>query len=391
MVTNVLDVYDPIFYAQEALSHLQNTLGIANRVHRGFDAERKTFNQGSIISIRRPSKFSVQDAPGTADNTVTDSVDITLDQWKTVKFEMSDKELAYTGERIIAEHINPAAYAIADKIDADGHALTDGMAATYLQPAGTLAPSDLVNMRKKLRDQGVPMDNNIHFGLDTQSEADLLKDSEFNQHQGAGLEGVAVQNSGLLARKYGINLFPANNAGVTYTPGTAVDGGDRLLDVNSGAGFPIGTKTIVCTLATTTETVLIGDQIQFAGHDNFYTVSATATASGADITLILKEGLQVAVADAEVITLNGNVTQTAATVIPMFHKNWAALAFARLPDYEGRFKDANIASIQDPLTGLAIRARMYYVGGSSAVEVALDVLYGWKELDSMFGCKMITA
>lgn len=388
-MANVFGVYKPLFYAQQALAHLQNSLGIANRVHRGFDEERRSFNKGDTISIRRPSKFAVQDAPGSADDLKTETVNMTLDQWKTVKFTLTDKELAYTDERIISEHIVPAAYALADYIDAAGYALTPGIAATYKQAAATVAVADIVDMRKKLRDQGVPTnDNMVHLALDTQSEADLLKLSAFTEHQGAGLEGVAVQNSGNLARKYGVNMFPANNSGATYTPGTMVNGGDRLLAVNGALG--VGATTIVCNAATTTETVLPGDQIQFAGHANYYTVSALATASGADITLILKEGLVVPVINTEVITLNGNVTQAAGTVIPMFHKQWAAFAMARLPDMANEL-GAKVVSVQDPLTGLALRSRIYYVGQSSAIEVALDVLYGWKELNSMFACKMITA
>jgi hypothetical protein len=42
---------------------------------------------------------------------------------------------------------------------------------------------------------------------------------------------------------------------------------------------------------------------------------------------------------------------------------------------------AKIATITDPITGLSIRSRLFYVGDSSAVKVALDVLYGVKTLD----------
>ena len=46
-----------------------------------------------------------------------DTVTVTLDQWWGVKFSLTDKELTYTKEQIITEHIRPAAYAVADKID----------------------------------------------------------------------------------------------------------------------------------------------------------------------------------------------------------------------------------------------------------------------------------
>ena len=42
---------------------------------------------------------------------------ITLDTWKEVKFGLTDKELTFTKEKIITDHITPAAYALADAID----------------------------------------------------------------------------------------------------------------------------------------------------------------------------------------------------------------------------------------------------------------------------------
>ena len=39
-MANTLGVYDPIFFAQEALIHLENALGMATRVHRSFGTLR---------------------------------------------------------------------------------------------------------------------------------------------------------------------------------------------------------------------------------------------------------------------------------------------------------------------------------------------------------------
>ena len=88
---------------------------MANRVYRGYD--RSPQDIGSTISIRVPSTFTAQDAPSSAQDLSTSSISITLDQWKEVKFKLTDKELTHTGERIINEHIRPAAYALADQID----------------------------------------------------------------------------------------------------------------------------------------------------------------------------------------------------------------------------------------------------------------------------------
>jgi len=94
MPTNVLGIYDPYFYANEGLIALEATLGMAARVHRGYDKESKT--KGSTIEIKRPGTFIAQDAPSTDQNIETSYVEMKLDQWKEVKFSLTDKELSFT-------------------------------------------------------------------------------------------------------------------------------------------------------------------------------------------------------------------------------------------------------------------------------------------------------
>jgi hypothetical protein len=64
-----------------------------------------------------------------------------------------------------------------------------------------------------------------------------------------------------------------------------------------------------------------------------------------------------------------------------FHRNFAALAMAPLTTIGREIGGARIETVIDEDTGLALRSRMYYVGDSSRVYVALDVLYGLDVLD----------
>ena len=116
-MASTLGYYNPVFYAQEALIQLEKSLGMAGRVHRGYDTERKSFEKGEYINISRPSTLATANAPATALELVTESVQIQLAYWREVKFKLTDKELAFTGERIIDEHIRPAAYSLANDID----------------------------------------------------------------------------------------------------------------------------------------------------------------------------------------------------------------------------------------------------------------------------------
>src|SRR5438874_1427443 len=96
---NDLGNYNPTFYAAEALLILYKALGMAGRVYRGYD--RNPGDLGDTIKLRRPGTFTAQDAPGSATDIKPDSLSITLNQWKEVRFSLTDQELAYTGQRII--------------------------------------------------------------------------------------------------------------------------------------------------------------------------------------------------------------------------------------------------------------------------------------------------
>jgi hypothetical protein len=102
-MSNELSVYDPLFYSQEAIIQLHKNLGMAARVHRGYDKAPQ--QKGSVISISRPSTFTALAAPQSAQAINAGEVQITLDQWYEVKFKLTDKELTYTTEKIITDHI----------------------------------------------------------------------------------------------------------------------------------------------------------------------------------------------------------------------------------------------------------------------------------------------
>ncbi len=152
--------YNPEFFAAESLIQLEKALGLANRVHRGYERERNSFGRGDTITITRPSTFTAQThVPGTGTTTQdidTSKVQIVLDQWKEVKFQVRDDELAYGTEAIITDHIRPAAYALADAIDQSlmdlhielGYA-TDVNTTVDVAEIYTLA-------KKDLRDRAVP-------------------------------------------------------------------------------------------------------------------------------------------------------------------------------------------------------------------------------------------
>lgn len=379
-MANTLGVYNPIFYAQEALIQLEKALGMGNRVYMAFDEERRSFGKGETVNVRRPSTFTAQDAPSSAQDLDTETVALTLANWREVKFKLTDKELAFTGERIINDHIRPAAYTLADDIDQKLAALYKDVPWYYsLNATPGSVVTDITQVRKVMFDNAVPVQDigNLHFMVDGNMEANLLALSAFSQQQGAGDVGVNTQLRGSLGTKFGLEVF-ANQNTPTHTTGDLSDTSGTV----AGAHVKGATSLAVAALGLT-EDIKAGDHFVIAGNTQRYAVTADVTTDGSGAaTLAITPGLAAALSGGEVVT----VFQHTGVQDLAFHRNAFALVMAPLSEI-GNELGANIATVQDPVTGLALRSRLYYVGNSSEVHVALDVLYGVKTLDPNLACR----
>lgn len=377
MANNLLtsgNAYDPIFYANEAITQLEAALGMAGAVHRGY--EKSAQQKGSVIQIKVPDTFVAQDAPSNAQDVQPTYINMTLDYWREVKFGLTDKELTLTEDRVIEDHIRPAAYALAEDIDTKLNALYKDIPWFY-DLSATPAIGDITGVRQILRNNRVPLNDvsNMFLEIDGVAEKGFLDLTAFSQNQGAGDQGINTQVNGTLGRKFGFNMFVNQNI-PNHVKGTC---NDTALLVNNAAGYPAGTTTIALDAADAgvTGTLVAGDVLKFAGHNQQYVVTATATASGnAFAAVSIFPALKAAVVDNEAVTafLDNHTANLA------FHRHAFALATAPLSEM-GNQLGAKIATVADPKTNIALRSRIFYEGNNSKVFVALDVLYAVKTLD----------
>lgn len=378
--SNTLSNYDPIFYAQEALIQLEKGLGMAGRVHRGYDPNPQ--QKGATINISRPGTFTAQDAPSVAQNVAASNVSIVLNQWKEVKFSLTDKELSFTKEKIISDHIRPAAYALADKIDTTLCALYKDVP-WYQSATSPCAVADITAIQRQMFNNAVPEDDMRHLMLSGVQREELLNLAAFSQWQGAGGAGVDTQMRGSLGTKYGFETF-ANQNCQTHTAGTLADATGFVSGAHS-----LGATTLIVDGVTLAGTVKAGDSLVIAGNTQRYAITANATAAAGTpgaLTLSITPPLVAALSGNEVVT----VTVVSGTQGLAFHRNAFALAMAPLSEIGGNL-GARIATITDPVSNLSIRSRLFYVGDESAVYVALDCLYGVKTLDPNLACRYVDA
>jgi len=379
-MSNTLGYYNPVFYAQEALIQLEAAMGMASRVHRGYEEERRSYEKGEYVNIRRPSSFTAANAPSTASDITTESVQLQLAYWREVKFKLTDKELAFTSEKIIEDHIRPAAVALADDVDTKLAALYDDIP-WYTTNATTTAVTDITNPRKVLFDNKAPVKDmaNMHFMIDGALEAGFLGLSAFTQYQGAGPTGAESQRAGSLGWKYGVEVF-ANQNVAAHTSGTFACVAPVVKTTVDAGG-----EEVIVDHATLTGTLTVGDIFSVAGSTQKYVVTALATAASNEITIAFSPPAAAEMTAEAAVT----VYSTDHDACLMFHRNAFALCMAPLPDMASEL-GAKVVTVTDPITGLSIRSRIYYVGNSSEVHVALDILYGVITLDEALACRAVT-
>lgn len=376
-----MSTFDPIIYANEALIYLRNALGMAKRVHMGYDKERATKEKGSVISIKAPTVFTAQDAPSAVQDLNVKEIQITLNQWKDVAIALTDQELAYTGQEIINKHVAPMAYALANKVDQDLCNLHRDVP-WYVDAAGSADITNVINVHKTMFTNQVPMDdpNNLHLMVDGVEQAYMQALAAFNQQQTAGAAGLQTLERGSLGQKFNLNIF-ANQNVKSHVKGTC---NDTALQVLGATSAGVSTINLDAVDAGVTGTLVPGDTFVIAGNTQRYAVTNTVTASANVFTgVTFVPPLAQAHADNDAVTVNLDNH----TAMIGFHRDAFALAFAPLP-FLANDLGAKVSTVTDPESGLSVRARMFYVGTTAKTYLVLDTLYGLKTLNPNLAVKL---
>jgi hypothetical protein len=260
-VANTLGNFSVPLYSVQALRVLQNTLHTPSRVNRAYDVERRAFNKGEVVNIRRPSTFTVYDAPiaaGSVDDAKTESVQVALNLHKEVKLKITDKELAYTTEAFIQAHVNPMAYSLANYIDAQ--LLELALEIPHFQDitVSSATPTVLTTAGKIMTENRVPEDGRRHYAASPGVWQKWLDSSNFAQWQGAGQSGAETQRTGLLDQKFGYLPYQSNNLVEVAAPSApTITTPTNITSATKGA------TSITLAAATLTGTIKRGMVLQF--------------------------------------------------------------------------------------------------------------------------------
>lgn len=336
------------------------------------DAAKK----GDTIDVPLPSAIAATDVtpshlPPAMEDTAVNSVQISLDNWKKAGFYLTDREILEidSDESFVPMQMSEAIRALANAVNTSVHAEYVGIYGLIGTPASTPFASDVSAAtlgRKLLNKQLAPRENRRGV-LDFDAETNALNQPQFSDADKTGSSTVKIE--GEIGRKFGIDWY-ADDGIPTHTAGTASD--DASYAITTAASANAGAASVSLRTDTGTPTILKGDVLSFAGHDQTYVATADAALDTGGVAVPVAPALRADVSTA------ANVTVEKSHVVNMlFHRDAFALAMRPLAAGLADLSLGNqILSMTDSKTGLSLRLEISRQYKQTVWE--FDVLWGTK-------------
>jgi hypothetical protein len=374
--------------AAEALVLLQSNLVATRLYSRRYEADLNPgMKRGDTIRLRRRSPGVVDEYTGTSivirdiDET---SISLTLEKHFDASIRITDRERTLDIVDFSEQVLAPRMVEMGERIDS--FALTK--LADLPNPAGPSesAPATLPNsiaamalVEKTLNDLKVPVRPRYQVAS-TEYKATILGVDSFVEVDKAGADNaLRLAEIGPIM---GLSTFMAQNVdSTTFTSGTQTSG---VVD-GSAAPVPAGTTSIPYDGgAVASGTLVVGDIVNIAGYGNVV-IATLDTASTGSGNIIIKEPLREDVADDAAFTVYDGGANTRQQHGAVFHPD--AFAFVSVPlDLP---VGAEAAYMQDPATGLSMRAVYDYDRDLKADVLSLDILIGAAMVDGRLGAQII--
>lgn len=372
MPNSFLDVKE---IARQTLPRLIENLVFPNLVYKDFSDDFEV-GKGATVQVRKPvvltaSEFNESNGVSAQDVTET-SVDVSLDTLATVDVEFGAMARATSVDSLNRLFLEPAAAALAEKINADGMNLykdipyTAGTSGTTPSGLETFAEASRVLDNHKVPQVG-------RRGIwDPDSMAEFRKAGDLvNVEKSGTTEALRRGSIGVI---FGIENYMSQSV-KTHTAGD-LSAGEGLLKVKA-AVTNSDTVTINGTAAAT-GSVVKGDilQIGSGGSKKNYVVTANATTSAG--TISVKVYPNITASQNEAVTLLPSSKNNL-----VFHEN--AFAFVTRP----LIAPAGVESYTTSYNGVSLRVTRGYDMKYKKEMLSMDVLYGYKTMYPELACRVL--
>lgn len=353
--------------ARQALPQLIDNLVFPNLCHRDFSED--FHDLGDTVKVRRPSVFTAEEFDAEAgvnyQDLSDDMVDVQLNHIATVDARASAIESATGLDDLNRVFIQPAAAALAEKINADGLKLYQDIAACVGTPGTTPSTlADLADVRRALNVNKVPAYDRAAVW---DPEADIML-AQLPALIASEKEGVSeALREGAIGRVYGMDNY-MSQAVCTHTVGTAIANnaalmlasaakeGDTSFSITGGASYTLKKGDI---LVLNNVNYAVAEDVQFVDSDAIVPIVGAA-----------KRSHSIGIA----VYYKGSKTTPGYTCNLAFHP----MAFAYVtrplinPDGQG------VASYVTSYNGISLRVTKGYDQKYKRSIYSMDVLYGFK-------------
>lgn len=342
--------------ARQMLPRLIENLVMPNLCYKDYSEDYA--NLGDTIQVRKPTKLTAvafNPASGTTDQDIKEeTVDVKLDTLATVDVGITAVEAATNLENLQQQVIEPAAVALAEKINQDGLKMYTQFPA--IGTAGTTPDGldDFAAARKYLNKQKAPMTGRVAV-WDPEADAAFSQIGNLVKVNEAGASEALRE--GQIGRVMGLDNYMAQGvaqhtksaAGTVLVDGAATKGANMIHVDGLSAAFAIG------------------DHFTIAGDTTVYTVVKAGTLDTADQDVYILPALQKNAANDAAITVGANYTGNM-----VFHKN--AIAFVTRPLHA----PAGVEAYTTSYNGVTLRVVRGYDMTYKKEKISVDVLYGYK-------------
>ena len=300
---NSNDAYIPEMWANESLMILDESMVMANLVHRDFQNEVQSM--GDVVNTRRPSKF-LSSRKGMFDSVIAQdansvNVQVPLNQHHYNTFVIRDEEGSKSFKDLVSIYLQPAMQAVGRGIDRSVIGQVHRFLGTNATRVGQLGSGSsstvraaIIDCREKLNLANVPQDEMRHLVVAAQTESDMLNTDLFVKSNEAGTSDALRRAA--IGKLFGFNIYAANS--VPQVARVQCDVASGTITNAAAAGAGGGSQA--CTI--TGYEAIVGEWATVAGNDQPVHITAR-TASTNTTAVTLSEANKFATAGSAAITV----------------------------------------------------------------------------------------
>jgi hypothetical protein len=364
---------NPDMIAAEALVHMETALVIADLCATDKTADflvrPNGYAVGDTVKIKTRPEYTVEDfTTDIVEQDIRESVrQMQIEKHFDVSVKVTAKEKALNVDDFSSQVIQPAMYALAEKIDQHiGTKIVQG-AGLYASDVLFGTQADMAQARRAANLQYLGADRLCL--VDDTLEASLLGKDYFATWEKRGDEGAGVFNAGSMGRAMNMNFYSSLN--FPDDTHAAAGNGTSTTDNTAGTFNAIGTSTLQ--IDALTGQIEAGDRIAIAGVKRPLIASAQAVATATTVSLV--DPITEIIPDGAAVSVIGSGQSNLALHGVIMDKNCLGFAMPMLDAPSDK-----PSSVQSS-NGFSIRVVQGYDQTKKTETMSLDCLLGAQAYD----------